>query len=244
VIVAGRGVARDRIGTKSSSTDMVTEVDHASEEFIARRIREARPGDGILGEEGSSSEGTTGVRWVIDPLDGTTNFLYGFPAYAVSIAVEVEGEAVAGVVHDVARGETFAAAKGRGATLNGESIRVSEKTELGTALIGTGFGYSPERRRNQAALVASVLPAIRDIRRAGSAALDLCYVACGRLDGYFEQGIQHWDHAAGVLIVREAGGDTGWVIGDSPRLEPPVLVATSRALFAPLSELLRAGDDA
>ncbi|HEY0867294.1 MAG TPA: inositol monophosphatase family protein, partial [Fimbriimonas sp.] len=173
---------------------------------------------------------------------GTTNFLYGFPAYAVSIAIEFEGDTVVGVVHDVSRGETFAAAKGRGATLDGRSIRTSDKDDLATALIGTGFGYSTERRRNQAALVASVLPQIRDIRRAGSAALDLCFVACGRLDGYFEQGIQHWDHAAGALIVREAGGVTGWVVGESPLLEPPVLLAAGPALFAPLAELLRAGE--
>lgn len=242
VVVDGAGVARERVGTKSSLTDMVTEIDHASEALIVRRIREARPDDGIIGEEGSSREGANGVRWVIDPLDGTTNFLYGFPAYAVSIAIEFEGDAVVGVVHDVSRGETFAAAKGRGATLDGRSIRTSDKDDLATALIGTGFGYSTERRRNQAALVASVLPQIRDIRRAGSAALDLCFVACGRLDGYFEQGIQHWDHAAGALIVREAGGFTGWVVGESPLLEPPVLLAAGPALFAPLAELLRAGE--
>lgn len=238
IVAEGAGRAREHVGTKSTLTDMVTEVDHASEELIVRRIREACPDDGIIGEEGSSREGTSGATWVIDPLDGTTNFLYGFPAFAVSIAVEVAGEAVVGVVHDVARGEVFAAAKGRGATLNGRRIATTGKRELETALVATGFGYAPERRRRQAALVAEILPRVRDIRRAGSAALDLCWVACGRLDGYFEQGIQHWDWAAGVLIVREAGGRCGWVTGESELLELPVLVAAANPLYEPLVDLI------
>lgn len=238
IVADGAGRAREHVGTKSTLTDMVTEVDHASEELIVRRIREARPEDGIIGEEGSSREGTSGATWVIDPLDGTTNFLYGFPAFAVSIAVEVGGEAVVGVVHDVSRDEVFAAAKGRGATLDGRPIETSGKRDLETALVATGFGYAPERRRRQAALVAEVLPSVRDIRRAGSAALDLCWVACGRLDGYFEQGIQHWDWGAGTLIVAEAGGRTGWVAGDSELLELPVLVAAAAPLYEPLTDLL------
>ncbi|MCC7365753.1 MAG: inositol monophosphatase [Dehalococcoidia bacterium] len=232
LVARGRLAERALIGTKSTLTDMVTEVDHASEALIVRRILEARPGDGILGEEGTAREGTTGLRWVIDPLDGTTNFLYGFPAYAVSIAVEGPGGAIAGVVRDAARGETFAAALGHGATADGAPIRVNDAPVAAHALIGTGFGYSPERRAGQAAVLAELLPHIR------SAALDLCSVACGRLDGYYEQGIQPWDHAAGALIVREAGGRTGWVPRAFARdLDPPLLLAAGPALFEALTAL-------
>lgn len=200
------GLARERVGTKSSLTDMVTEVDHASEALIVRHILAARPEDGILGEEGTERTGTSGVRWVVDPLDGTTNYVYGIPAYAISIGVETGGAVVAGVVHDAARGETFAARKGGGATLNGVPIAVSGKSDLATALVATGFGYSPSARAAQGAALARILPQVRDIRRMGSAALDLCWVACGRLDAYFEEGLNEWDLAAGALIVEEADG--------------------------------------
>lgn len=244
LLAARVGIAREMVGTKSSSTDMVTEVDHASEALIVAGILAARPGDAILGEEGGARPGSSGVRWIVDPLDGTTNYIYGYPAYAVSIGVEVDGEVVVGVVYDAARSETFAAVKGRGATLNGAPIGVSRTAALETALVATGFGYSPGVRVEQGAVLTRILPRIRDIRRGGSAALDLCWVACGRLDAYFEQGLMEWDLAAGGLIVREAGGVTvdlggrpvsaGSVIAAPPQLVEPlrrlVLEAGARPL--------------
>lgn len=243
IIEDGLGRVRELVRTKSSLTDMVTEVDHASEGHIVRRILEARPGDGLLGEEGASRNGNTGIRWIIDPLDGTTNFLYGFPAFAVSIAVEVDGATVVGVVHDVARAETFAAYRGGGATCNGRPISVGRRADVTTSLLGTGFGYAAQRRRQQAAILGRILPKIRDIRRAGSAALDFCWVASGRLDGYFEQGIQTWDWTAGALIVEEAGGQVGWlerVETDPPGLlDPPPIIAANPTLYGGLVALLR-----
>ncbi len=197
--------ARSFIGTKSSPTDMVTEVDGASEAMIIARILAARPGDSILGEEGGSTVGTSGVRWIIDPLDGTTNFLYGIPAYAVSIAVELDGEVVAGVVVDVPHGETYAAAKGEGAFVDGVPLAVSAETDLARVLFATGFSYNPATRAHQANVLASLLPLLRDERRSGSAALDLCSVARGRVDAMYEL-LAPWDFSAGALIVAEAGG--------------------------------------
>ncbi len=229
-------LVRELIDTKSSLTDMVTEVDRAAEALIVDRILAARPNDGLLGEEGTSRDGTSGVRWVIDPLDGTTSYIYGYPAYSVSIASELRGEPVAGAVYDAAHGLLYSAAKGGGAFCDGRSIAVSGETRLGLALCGTGFGYDPGMRARQAAMVAQILPRIRDIRRGGSAALDLCWVASGHLDAYFEQGLNAWDMAAGVLIVREAGGITGWADG----LTPKCLVAANPALFAPIRSMLNA----
>lgn len=230
------------VATKSTRTDMVTDADQGSQSLIERLILDARPGDGLLGEEGAARAGTSGVRWVFDPLDGTTNFIYGIPAYAVSIAVEVEGEVVAGVVHDVALREVFTAAKGRGARRNGAAIAISGNTDLGTALLATGFGYDPAARAEQAAMVARILPHIRDIRRGGSAALDLCHVASGQLDGYFEYRLNPWDIAAGGLIVREAGGVTagfggrsfadGYVIACAPGLLPGATALIDQAYRA------------
>jgi len=197
------------VTTKSSDTDVVTEVDRASEALLLARLLGERPDDGILGEEGTSRAGTSGIRWVVDPLDGTVNYLYRIPAFAVSVAAEVDGVSVAGCVFDPSRGETFAAALGHGATRNGVPIAPSAATDPGQALVGTGFGYETALRERQGAVVARVLPRVRDIRRGGSAALDLCWVACGRLDAYFERGVQAWDVAAGGLIVREAGGHAG-----------------------------------
>jgi myo-inositol-1(or 4)-monophosphatase len=201
-----RGPARG-VDTKSSQTDMVSEADREAEAAIAALLRGERPGDGLVGEEGSDESGASGRRWVVDPLDGTTNYLYRFPAWAVSVALEDEQGALVGVVHDPLAGETFRATRGGGADLNGEPIHVRDIDRLDTALIATGFGYDPDIRAGQAELLRSILPKVRDIRRAGAAALDLCFVAAGRLDGYYERGIHHWDHAAGALIVREAGGE-------------------------------------
>lgn len=227
------------VDTKSTRTDMVTDADQGSQSLIERLIREARPDDGWLGEEGAARPGTSGVRWVFDPLDGTTNFVYRIPAFAVSIGIEVNGKVVAGVVHDVAHGQTFTASLGKGARLNGASIAISGKVDLGTALLATGFGYDPSRRAEQGAMLARVLPNIRDIRRGGSAALDLCHVASGQLDGYFEYRLNPWDIAAGGIIAREAGAATGgfgghtfedgYVIACAPGLLPEATALVERA---------------
>ena len=197
--------ARTEVGTKSSATDMVSEMDRAAERRIVDHILSRRPEDGVVGEEGADHAGSTGVRWIIDPLDGTTNYLYGIPAYAVSIGVEVEGTIVAGVVHDPSHGELFTATAGGGARRNGQTLQLAPAAELAQALVGTGFGYAPERRAWQSKVVAEMLDRVRDVRRFGAAALDLCWVAAGRLDLYFERGLQEWDHAAGALVAREAG---------------------------------------
>ena len=195
--------------TKSSQVDPVTVADKASEEFIVRELAMRRPGDGILGEEGARTESATGVEWVIDPIDGTVNFLYGLPQFAVSVGVAVRGELVAGAVCNPVSGELFTAASGHGASLDrgGQTtpLRASEATDLRSALVATGFAYVSSRRARQAEIVTGVLPEVRDIRRMGSAALDLCAVAAGRVDAYYEHGIHPWDYAAGAIIAREAG---------------------------------------
>jgi myo-inositol-1(or 4)-monophosphatase len=196
-----RGVA-----TKSSPTDLVSDADRDSETVVLDMIQSTRPDDGILSEEGGRESSKTGLRWIVDPLDGTTNYLFGLPMWAVSIAVADPDELLAGVVFDPSRAELFAALRGAGATLNGNPIGVSDRDELATALIGTGFAYDAESREVQAERMPRVLPLVRDIRRAGSAALDLSWVACGRLDGFFEAPMKPWDRAAGELLVKEAGG--------------------------------------
>lgn len=193
------------VDTKTSVNDMVTDADRASEALIVSGILAARPDDAILAEEGASRAGTSGVRWVIDPLDGTTNYLYGLPAWAVSIAAEVDGVVEVGVVADPSHGELYSAVRGGEARCNGVPIRVSGATVLATSLVGTGFAYRAARRAEQALALPTVLPAVRDLRRLGAAALDLCLVACGRLDGFFETGLQPWDRAAGLLIASSAG---------------------------------------
>jgi myo-inositol-1(or 4)-monophosphatase len=203
------------IDTKSSDTDLVTTADRAVEAVIRERLADARPHDAILGEEqGQHHDAPDGaVRWVIDPIDGTTNYVYRHPSWSVSIAAEMEGRAVAGAVHDPTHGQTFAAATGHGATCNGETIRLGEAAPLGRVLMATGFGYDPERRRAQAEVMVGVLPHIRDIRRMGSAAVDLCSVALGRVDAFYEHGLAPWDLAAGALIASEAGAKVADVYG-------------------------------
>ena len=232
------GLTRHRVevSTKSSPTDMVTEMDRASEAMIEVGLRAARPDDGIVGEEGADHEGSSGVRWLVDPIDGTTNYLYGFPGFAVSIGAEYRGEVVVGVVHDPLHRDVFQAAKGRGATRNGEAIRASTNHDLRTALVGTGFSYERERRLRQAEVLAQVLPQIRDIRRMGAAAVDLCSVACGRLDAFYERGLGPWDLAAGALIAREAGATVGDLAGGPASGE--FTLAASSGLFEPLRALL------
>ncbi|GGX60219.1 inositol monophosphatase family protein [Streptomyces hiroshimensis] len=217
--------------TKTSSIDVVTEMDIAAEKLITGFLAERRPEDGVLGEEGASSEGSSGVRWVIDPIDGTVNYLYGLPSWAVSIAAELDGQAVVGVVAAPMRGETYRAVLGEGAYEGERRLAVRPAPGLDQALIGTGFGYLAARRASQAEVLRSLLPQVRDIRRGGSAAIDLCDVACGRLDGYYERGLNPWDYAAGALIAREAGALTGGRPGEPASTEltvaaPPVLFET------------------
>ena len=221
---------------------MVSDADRAAERLIVDGIRAARPDDGVLGEEGAAHEGRSGVRWIIDPLDGTTNFLYRIPAFAVSIGIEVAGRPVAGVVVDPVRGETFTAVAGGGAHCNGRPIRVSGAEDLATALVATGFSYDAERRRRQATVLVEVLPQVRDIRRFGAAALDLCWVAAGRVDAFYEQGLAPWDHAAGALIATEAGARTADLTGGSAFGD--FVLAASPDLHEPLRRLLlEAGAD-
>ena len=227
---------RLRVGTKSTPTDVVTEMDTRAEALLVDRIRAARPDDGVLGEEGAAAAGRSGVRWVVDPVDGTVNYLYELPVWAVSVAVEVDGVVQVGVVEAPALGETFAAVRGRGATRNGEAIRASACTALDQALVATGFGYDAGRRAHQAEVVAAILPVVRDIRRLGASSLDLCGVACGRLDGYFERGLQPWDLAAGTLVATEAGAVVGGLRG-APASGDLVLAAAP-GLFEALHELL------
>lgn len=191
--------------TKSTTTDVVTEIDTWAEATVVELISAQRPDDGFLGEEGTNWSGTTGIVWVIDPVDGTTNLLYDIPGYSVSIGVERMGKVVAGAVADPIRDELFAAALGAGATKDGLPITVSKITELPVALLATGFAYNPDKRREQAQGLVEIVPEVRDIRRHGGAALDLCAVACGRVDAYFERGLSPWDSAAGTVIAREAG---------------------------------------
>jgi len=232
------GLDRDRamVDTKATATDMVTEMDHASERLIERTVLAERPDDGFAGEEGTSRAGTSGVRWVVDPLDGTTNYLYGFPGFAVSVAAEVAGEVVAGAVVDPLHGDTFVAVRGRGATRNGAPIRVSAEHRLDRALVATGFSYEPERRVRQAQVLTALLGRIRDIRRTGAAAVDLCSVACGRVDAFYERGLQPWDYAAGALVAAEAGARLGDL--DGGPVSPSFTLAATPELFEALRELL------
>jgi myo-inositol-1(or 4)-monophosphatase len=235
IIQTELGRARHDVSTKSSPTDLVSEVDRAAEQCVVAVLSECRPDDAILAEEGTSRSGTTGVRWVIDPLDGTTNFLFGIPAYAVSVAAEIDGRAEVGGVVDPSRAETWRASRGRGATLNGRALQLpATPPPLETALVATGFSYLPNRRAHQAQVVSYVLPRVRDIRRFGAAALDLCWVAAGRVSAFYEHGLQPWDLAAGVLIAREAGAETA-------TLDDGTTVVAAPGLLEPLRRLIEGG---
>jgi myo-inositol-1(or 4)-monophosphatase len=236
LLLRGRKGTVEAAATKSSPTDVVTALDRASEELVLRRLLSARPGDGVLGEEGADEEGSSGVRWIVDPLDGTVNFLYRMPNWAVSIGAEVDGEVVAGVVHAPALGLTYTATAGGGAEGNGMRLHGSAVASLEKALVGTGFGYTVSRREAQVAVLTRVIKRVRDIRRMGSASLDLCAAAAGLLDAYYERGLQPWDHAAGGLIAREAGLIVGG-LGGLPASED-LIVAAPSALFGPLTALL------
>lgn len=243
--------------TKTSATDVVTAMDQRSQSLIAQLLRAARPGDGFLGEEGADVAGTTGITWVVDPIDGTVNYVYDIPAYAVSVAAVIGDprqpggwEPVAGAVVNPVSGERFWARRGGGAwrqrgRLEAERLQVSRQSVLGQSLIGTGFSYSPHTRAWQARMLTPVLPAIRDIRRFGSAALDLCHVADGTLDGYYERGLNPWDLAAGWLVVTEAGGWVGGITKDfadhSMTVAGGAVAAELRALLS--SVLATVGDE-
>jgi myo-inositol-1(or 4)-monophosphatase len=244
----GSGAVR----SKSTPTDPVTVVDTETERLLRDRLAQLRPGDPILGEEGGgpTDSGDLGatpsgtVTWVLDPIDGTVNFVYGIPAYAVSVAVQVNGVSVAGAVADVVAGRVYSAASGRGAHVADKrgthALRCSTVDDLSMALLGTGFGYSRRRRTIQAALLARMLPVVRDVRRIGSAALDLCMVAAGRLDAFYEHGLQVWDSAAGALIAAEAGarvllpapsgavGGAGLVVAAAPGIADELVAALKR----------------
>lgn len=208
---AGSESAVSAVSFKSTETDPVTVVDTETERLLRDRLAELRPGDPILGEEegGSAAAADGQVTWVLDPIDGTVNFMYGIEAYAVSVGVQRDGASVAGAVADVAAGTLYSAALGHGAHVRRDGVavelRASGLTELPMALVGTGFAYQPERRRRQGEIVARLLPEVRDLRRIGSCALDLCMVAAGRLDAYYEEGVHVWDWAAAALIATEAG---------------------------------------
>jgi len=242
------GVARARfhdprtIRTKTSEIDLVTDVDHALDRLIRERILAARPHDALLTEEGSASAGSTGVRWIVDPLDGTTNYAHAFPHFAISIGVEVDGERAAGVVFDPMRDELFSAAQGRGSHLNGKPIRVSETSELRRALLATGFAYDVHQKRTpNLAHFEHFVGCAQAIRRAGSAALDFAYVACGRFDGYWELHLAPWDVAAGLLLVAEAGGRvTDFDAGPAPASGARIVASNGRVHDAMLAVLARA----
>ncbi len=230
--------------TKSSPTDVVTAADRAVERLLVEGITAARPQDGLLGEEGAGRAGTTGLRWVFDPVDGTVNYLYGLPQWAVSIGVEAgagrERHTVVGVVFDPAKDELFQAVHGGGSFLNGDRLTCNRVEDLAQTLVATGFGYDARRRAAQAALLPALLPAVRDLRRLGAGALDLCGVAAGRVDAYYEQGLSPWDLSAGGLVATEAGARVGG-LGGRPAGFPMVL-ASSPGVFQALHDLLGAHD--
>lgn len=213
VAMRSDAVADGATTTKSTATDLVTAADKASEALIVDGILAERPDDGVLGEEGNDIVGTSDVRWIIDPIDGTTNYVYGIEAFCVSIAAEVDGVVVAGVVHDPVRLVDWVATLGGGAYRDGVRLQVGTPPPLERALVATGFGYDAGRRRDQARILYSLLPEVRDIRRFGAAALDLCAVAEGRVDAYYERGLNAWDLAAGALIATEAGAIVDDLLG-------------------------------
>jgi myo-inositol-1(or 4)-monophosphatase len=238
VVREGRAAVLD-VSAKSTATDLVTQVDRASEQWLTGTIARLRPDDAVLGEEGASRPGTSGVRWVLDPIDGTVNFVLGLPQYAVSVAAEVDGTVVAGAVVNPVTRELFRARRGGGAHLGGIALTGPRAVPLARAVIGTGFAYDAAMRTRQVEVVSRLLPGVADIRRLGAAALDLCFVAAGRLDGYFEAGLNPWDHSAGGLIAAEAGCRTTGLRDAPPgdRFFAAAGPELAPALFARLTEL-------
>lgn len=231
--IAARGQQQVRVfDTKSSPTDVVTEMDRATERHVREQLLKARPADALLGEEVGASAGSSGVRWIIDPIDGTVNYLYGRADWAVSIAAEYGGSVLAGVVTAPVLGVTYSAVRGGGAMAGQRPLRRIEVPALELALLATGFGYDAARRAEQAEILRSVLPRVRDIRRAGSSALDLCAVASGEVDGYYEHGLSPWDWSAAALVAAESGVRVAEPGADE------LLVAAPEPLFASLAELV------
>lgn len=226
-----------KVETKASDIDLVTEIDRASERMIVDRLVAARPDDGILGEEGTGIASTSGVEWVVDPIDGTTSFFYGLPGFSVSIAARVHGEVVAGAVAAPAIATEYSALAGSGAFMNGTAISCRDTGELGKALVATGFAPDHERRARQGQLFASIIPRIRDIRRMGSAALDLCAVAAGQVDAFYEVGLSQWDYAAGALIAHEAGAVT--IVEPDRSTQRAFVAAASPGIATELFALIR-----
>jgi myo-inositol-1(or 4)-monophosphatase len=227
------------VATKSTDTDVVTAADRAVERQVVAALTGLRPGDTVLGEEygdSAAGAGAGGVRWIVDPIDGTVNYLYGLPQYAVSLAAEVEGEVVAAVVRNAATGEEWTAVRGGGAHRDGHRLHGSARTTLGQALVATGFSYDPARREHQAGVLTGLITRVRDIRRFGSAAIDLCRAAEGTVDAYYEKGLNAWDHAAGGLIATEAGLRVDGLSGAGPG--PAMVLAAPPALFGPLHDRL------
>jgi myo-inositol-1(or 4)-monophosphatase len=234
VLMAYYGRPPEGVSAKSSATDLVSDADREAERTIRELLESERPEDGLVGEEGSRAQAASGRRWVVDPLDGTINFLYGFPAWAVSVALEDEDGLAVGVVHSPIHGETFHAVRGEGAFLGERPLHVRDSRPLDQALVSTGFSYEPARRAVQADVIRELLPRARDIRRAGAAAVDLAWLAAGRVDAFFERGLKRWDWAAGLLLVEEAGGAVEWLEDDWPGLvaaSSPELLAELRAFL-------------
>jgi myo-inositol-1(or 4)-monophosphatase len=242
LLVDGRPADLRVASTKSSPTDVVTEMDIAAERLLVERLLGARPDDGVLGEEGASGAGTSGVRWVLDPIDGTVNYLYGLPAWAVSVAAEIDGASVVGVVHAPAMGRTWTALRGAGAFLDDSPVHCAAPVPVERALVGTGFGYAATRRAHQGEVLGALLPRVRDVRRIGSAAIDLCLVAGGQFDAYYERGTNRWDIAAGGLVATEAGVRVEGLHGHPA--SPEMVLAAVPGLFEPLHDLLASLDPA
>jgi myo-inositol-1(or 4)-monophosphatase len=224
------------LDAKSSPTDVVTAADHAVEEHLVGALQAARPDDGLLGEEFGEVGGTSGLRWVVDPIDGTVNYVYGIPQWAVSIGVEDAHGSLVGVVYDPSKDELWQAVRGEGAVLNEVPLRCSSVASLSQALVGTGFGYDARRRAVQSRALPDLLPRVRDIRRLGAGSLDLCSVAAGRLDGYYEQSLSPWDLSAGTLIASEAGAVVSGLRGRPPSYD--LVLAAGPALHQQLHDLL------
>jgi myo-inositol-1(or 4)-monophosphatase len=234
VLMSYYGHAAQGVAAKSSPTDPVSDADRDAERTIRDMLATERPEDGLVGEEGSRTEGGNGRTWIVDPLDGTVNFLYGLRTWAVSIALEDSEGITVGVVFNPVDAECFSARRGEGAELNGRPIHVTECPSLDRAMVATGFSYEAERRAEQAELLVRLLPRVRDIRRAGAAALDLAYVAAGRVDAFYERGLKRWDEAAGRLLVAEAGGVAEDLDGE-PR---GVIAAATAGLAAGLKQIV------
>lgn len=228
--------------TKKGDINLVTEGDLASEALIVERIKSHFPRHAILAEEAGNAVVTGedgGHKWIIDPLDGTTNYAHGYPCFCVTIALEHEGEIVLGVTYDPTRDELFTAEKGRGATINGKPIRVSRTDELGNALLVTGFPYDIKHREKFARYLTEFLLTSRGVRRDGSAAIDLAYVACGRFDGFWEEGLNPWDVAAGKLLIEEAGGTVSYYDGSPFSIYTPPIVASNGTIHAEMLNVLK-----